>query len=318
MRYLYISFLFCLLTGTVFSQTNTDSLSAKNNTYGPPCKVVLRCSVNTVNNEPLWIVNGIVSDTTSIRKIDPMDIESIDILKDATASALYGCRASQCVIIITTRSAKLKQFTVKDDLDDKTIPAATFTFISLKNEKDSLRFVADENGTVITGDLKKGEKYKVLISSVGYKTMLATYQPGADPAIHTYRLMRDVRENQEVVVVGHGSYRVCCGGCIVFTRRWYSGDSTATAQNLAVRIYPNPLPGGSAVKMEINMEDEKPLQVRITNLSGTVLRSLAYRSFKGLNRVEVATATQWAAGMYFVQVLDEKGKLLKQDKLIIQ
>jgi TonB-dependent SusC/RagA subfamily outer membrane receptor len=317
MRYLYIFFLFILVSGAVFSQTATDSVSAKSN-GAPAANIVIRChAVNEKTEKPLFIVDGIVIEEIDIRKVDPNDIVSIDVLKDTSATALYGCRAARGVIIITTKHAKLKQFKVKDELDNTAMPGATLTFISLKNEKDSLRFVADQNGTVKAIDLKAGESYKVLISSVGYKTMYAVYQSGTDSIIDQYRLARDVKENEEVVVVGYGSCRRGCGGCRVGVRRYYSAGLTNT-QILPVRIYPNPLPGGAPVKMEINIENEKPLQIRITNLSGTVLRSVAYRSFKGVNRVEVPTASQWAAGMYFVQVLDEKGKLLKQDKLLIQ
>ncbi|MGI9542055.1 MAG: TonB-dependent receptor plug domain-containing protein, partial [Cyclobacteriaceae bacterium] len=56
----------------------------------------------TVNNsEPLYIVDGIP--TQNIDGINPNDIESIEVLKDASASAIYGTRAANGVVIITTR-----------------------------------------------------------------------------------------------------------------------------------------------------------------------------------------------------------------------
>lgn len=53
------------------------------------------------NNEPLIVVDGIIG--ASLENIDPNDIESIDVLKDASASAIYGTRGGAGVIAITTK-----------------------------------------------------------------------------------------------------------------------------------------------------------------------------------------------------------------------
>lgn len=56
----------------------------------------------TVNNaDPLYIVDGFP--TSSIDGINPNDIEAIEVLKDASASAIYGTRAANGVVIVTTR-----------------------------------------------------------------------------------------------------------------------------------------------------------------------------------------------------------------------
>jgi TonB-linked SusC/RagA family outer membrane protein len=57
------------------------------------------------NNQPLFVVDG-VPVTGSINNINPDEIESYSILKDASATALYGSRASNGVILITTKHAK--------------------------------------------------------------------------------------------------------------------------------------------------------------------------------------------------------------------
>ncbi|MBD3661964.1 MAG: SusC/RagA family TonB-linked outer membrane protein [Arenibacter algicola] len=59
----------------------------------------------TVNNsEPLYVVDGIP--TANIDGVNPNDIESIQVLKDASASAIYGTRAANGVVIVTTRKGK--------------------------------------------------------------------------------------------------------------------------------------------------------------------------------------------------------------------
>lgn len=60
--------------------------------------------VNTFgSNEPLYIIDGFYGD---INNLNPNDIESIDILKDGAASAIYGSIAANGVIIVTTKSGK--------------------------------------------------------------------------------------------------------------------------------------------------------------------------------------------------------------------
>ncbi|MDE5656462.1 MAG: TonB-dependent receptor plug domain-containing protein, partial [Muribaculaceae bacterium] len=61
--------------------------------------------MSTVNgNDPLYIVDGIPTD--EIKSINPTDIESIQVLKDAASASIYGSRAANGVIIVTTRQGK--------------------------------------------------------------------------------------------------------------------------------------------------------------------------------------------------------------------
>ena len=62
------------------------------------------------DNEPLWIINGFPGD---INMINPSDIESVEILKDASATAIYGSRGANGVIIVTTRTAKEGRLSVE-------------------------------------------------------------------------------------------------------------------------------------------------------------------------------------------------------------
>jgi TonB-dependent starch-binding outer membrane protein SusC len=58
------------------------------------------------NAEPLVVIDGIIG--ASLSNIDPADIETMDVLKDGSASAIYGTRGSAGVIIITTRKGSKK------------------------------------------------------------------------------------------------------------------------------------------------------------------------------------------------------------------
>ena len=58
----------------------------------------------TQNNEPLYIVDGF--QVSSIVDIPPTDIESVDVLKDASSTAIYGAKGANGVILVTTKSGR--------------------------------------------------------------------------------------------------------------------------------------------------------------------------------------------------------------------
>lgn len=60
--------------------------------------------------DPLYVVDGII--TTDIRNINTADILSIDILKDASSTAIYGARAANGVVLITTKAGTKGGFTI--------------------------------------------------------------------------------------------------------------------------------------------------------------------------------------------------------------
>ena len=63
--------------------------------------------VGTINNNnPLYIIDGIPTQN-GINEISPNDIESISVLKDASSAAIYGARAANGVVIITTKRGKI-------------------------------------------------------------------------------------------------------------------------------------------------------------------------------------------------------------------
>jgi TonB-dependent starch-binding outer membrane protein SusC len=62
--------------------------------------------LNTIygNTQPLVVIDGIID--ASINNVDPNDIESISILKDGSAAAIYGTRGANGVILVTTRKGR--------------------------------------------------------------------------------------------------------------------------------------------------------------------------------------------------------------------
>ena len=89
----------------------------------------------TASNSPLFVVDGIPLMTGGIDNINPMDIESIDVLKDASATAIFGSRGANGVVIVTTKQGKAGKVTLSlnsaatlEDLQDdsKSMTAAQY------------------------------------------------------------------------------------------------------------------------------------------------------------------------------------------------
>jgi TonB-linked SusC/RagA family outer membrane protein len=66
----------------------------------------------TASSDPLYVVDNIPLITGGIENINPNDIESIDVLKDASATAIYGSRGANGVVIITTKQGKAGKVTL--------------------------------------------------------------------------------------------------------------------------------------------------------------------------------------------------------------
>ncbi|WP_370175044.1 SusC/RagA family TonB-linked outer membrane protein [Leeuwenhoekiella palythoae] len=66
-------------------------------------------SINGGTN-PLWVLDGVIVHGTP--NLNPNDVESISVLKDASATALYGSRGANGVVVVTTKQAKLDQNTL--------------------------------------------------------------------------------------------------------------------------------------------------------------------------------------------------------------
>ncbi len=69
---------------------------------GSGVKILIRGTGSLNSNNPLYIVDGVQVD--NINNLNPSDVASMDILKDASAAAIYGSRASNGVVLITTKS----------------------------------------------------------------------------------------------------------------------------------------------------------------------------------------------------------------------
>ena len=78
---------------------------------GGGSSIVVRGMSSINGGSPLLIVDGIAT-SENMNSINPADIESIQVLKDASSASIYGSRAANGVIIITTKQGKGEKLTV--------------------------------------------------------------------------------------------------------------------------------------------------------------------------------------------------------------
>ena len=59
------------------------------------------------NNDPLIVIDGLISSSNTLNNINPSDIENVSVLKDAGSAAIYGSRSANGVILVTTKKGKV-------------------------------------------------------------------------------------------------------------------------------------------------------------------------------------------------------------------
>lgn len=148
--------------GSLQGKVAGAQISSNGGTPGASTKVILRGYASlTGNNNPLYVVDGTPIDNTQntsngvdfgngANGINPDDVENVTVLKGASATALYGSRASSGVIMITTKSGKNSKDKIKVSYSSN----ATFSnllrlpdFQNTFGQGWSGRFAFEENGS---------------------------------------------------------------------------------------------------------------------------------------------------------------------------
>ncbi|MEJ7830557.1 MAG: SusC/RagA family TonB-linked outer membrane protein, partial [Segetibacter sp.] len=139
------------------------------------------------NNNPLYIIDGVPTEDPSL--LNPQDIESIQVLKDATSAAIYGTRAANGVIIVTTRQGKVgrtqvtyESFAGVQVVTDKMKP-------DLLNNMEYIEYLQRTTGPTFkhpvfgqNGSFAVPER---IVVSSGFKGGTTASDPRADPSLYT-------------------------------------------------------------------------------------------------------------------------------------
>jgi len=146
-------------------------------TFGSAPKIRIRGATSiTGDNKPLWVVDGVIledvvnvsneqlstGDTktligSSVAGLNPDDIESFQILKDASATAMYGARAMNGVIVITTKRGKVGKPLVSYTGNFSTYLKPSYNTFNIMNSADQMAMYTelDRKGWELFGNSKR-------------------------------------------------------------------------------------------------------------------------------------------------------------------
>jgi TonB-linked SusC/RagA family outer membrane protein len=97
-------------------QGRTPGVSISSTSGSPGSSPSIRVrGVGSINNQaqPIVVIDGIISSTGALNNLNPQDIESVSVLKDAASAAIYGARSSNGVILVKTKMGKEGRLNVK-------------------------------------------------------------------------------------------------------------------------------------------------------------------------------------------------------------
>lgn len=153
------------------------------------------------SQEPLWVVDGVAVkdpvniDPASINDLDfvnlignaisginPDDIEQIDVLKDASATAIYGKSAANGVIVLTTKKGRVGTPTVtySGNMSVTQRPRYSDKSVNMMNSAERVAFSREL--------IEKRQAYPTIISWVGYEAAYRDYMNGTIPFTEFHRL----------------------------------------------------------------------------------------------------------------------------------
>lgn len=139
------------------------SVENTSGTFGSKAKIRIRGNSSIIGNkEPLWVVDGVVLDdivninpnqlysgdagnllSSAISGLNPNDIEDIQILKDASATALYGTQAVNGVIVVTTKKGKKGDIAINYRNNTTVAMIPSILDFNVMNSKEQLEFSQD-------------------------------------------------------------------------------------------------------------------------------------------------------------------------------
>jgi TonB-dependent starch-binding outer membrane protein SusC len=169
----------------------------------------------TQSNSPLYVIDGFPIEGPNNNVIDPADIESIEVLKDASATAIYGARGANGVILITTKKGIVGKSTITFNASfgemtriKKQQLMSAYEFVKLSNEKYPTQTAAAyfTNGRTLDSyaDVKGIDWEDKIIQAAQFSNYSIALRGGSEGT--TYSISGSAI-NQEGIVINSGFER---------------------------------------------------------------------------------------------------------------
>ena len=176
---------------------------------------------------PLYVIDGVPMGTT-IRDFSPNDIETIQVLKDASAGAIYGSRAANGVIIITTKNGKKDQplkVDYKGYFGIDVIPSSTYDIMDASQYSQYLGMACANSGTPLPGG------YSLNAETGRYQFMDNTNTNWFDEVFKT-----GIRQNHNVNLSGGGANNTYNIGLDYFNQKGTLEGAGPNYQRFTARV----------------------------------------------------------------------------------
>lgn len=181
--------------------------------------VRIRGTGTTMNSEPLYIVDGM--EVGGIDYLNPGDIESIDVLKDAASAAIYGARAANGVVLITTKGG---------GTGDKSGMNVTYsTYYGIQNPAKML-------------DMLDADQYRELMNEGARNAGLSEPFDLSEVPAHNTNWQKELFEknapmmNHEISVVGGNAKSTYASSVSYFTRQGIIGGEKSQFDRITARL----------------------------------------------------------------------------------
>ena len=228
---------------------------------------------------PLYVIDGVPVGTT-IRDFSPNDIETIQVLKDAAAGAIYGSRAANGVVIITTKSGKKEQplkVDYKGYFGVDWIPSSTYDVMDAAQYSDYLGHAAANSATPLPSG------YSMNAQTGKYQFMDDTNTDWFKEVFKT-----GVRQNHNINLSGGGAHNTYNVGLDYFKQKGTLEGAGPNYQRFTARVN--------------NMMETKFIQFRT---------SLVY-SHSNQDGMGLSNANEYIQGLYGDVTNVLRGTLLMQ------
>ncbi len=97
------------LSNTLAGRAPGITISNSSGFVGASSDILIRGKGTYNNTNPLYVIDGIISDKTSFDVLDPNEVENVSFLKDAASASIYGSRAANGVVLVTTKKGKIQK-----------------------------------------------------------------------------------------------------------------------------------------------------------------------------------------------------------------
>jgi len=155
-------------------QGRAAGLTVNANSGQPGASAVVRIrGIGTVNgSSPIYVVDGVILD--NITFLSPNDIESTEILKDASSTAIYGSRGANGVILVTTKKGKEGKSNISLNM-----------FSGIQNRWNKLDLMKRDEFVKTIIDLNNLNSEKNYFRNYGFNKWLSAYRLGKSPYFPT-------------------------------------------------------------------------------------------------------------------------------------